>query len=248
MFLHPDQDYRVRIYQEYARRFQDAGPNFEEAAGDRWGKAYNFYLKEWLPVDSEAQIVELGCGGGRLLHFLKKKGYVQLTGVDASPDQVSLSRQVNQNVVLSDALTFLESHRNYFELVIGLDIIEHFRKDEVLRFLDLCYSALKPAGRLVLQTPNADSPWGTTHRYNDFTHEVCFNTNALSRLLSLAGFSEIEAREAGPVPIGHSLFSTVRSLGWAAIRLGLKAWNWAETGHPGSCVFTRVFLISGMKK
>jgi 2-polyprenyl-3-methyl-5-hydroxy-6-metoxy-1,4-benzoquinol methylase len=248
MLSHPDQDYRARIYQEYASRFQDAGPIFDEAASDRWGKAYNFYLTEWLPTDPEAQIGELGCGGGRLLHFFKRRGYVRLTGVDASPDQIALSRQVIRNVVQSDALTYLESVQNRFDLLIGLDIIEHFQKADVLRFLDLCYSALTPGGRLILQTPNAESPWAATHRYNDFTHEVCFNTNALSRLLSLAGFSEIEAREAGPIPFGYSMASSLRSFIWAAIRFGLKVWNLAETGTGGSGVYTRVFLISGLKK
>jgi hypothetical protein len=56
----------------------------------------------------------------------------------------------------------------------------------------------------VLQTPNADSPWGTMHRYNDFAHEVCFNPNALSRLMSLTGFRDIELREAEPVPWGST--------------------------------------------
>jgi len=241
-------DYRERIYARYGTNFQNTGERFDKAKSKQWGKAYRHYLRGWLPIDREAKIVELGCGGGRLLHFLKEEGYKQLIGVDISPDQVLLSKQVVPNVVQSDVLTFLDNQWGRFDLVIGLDIIEHFHKPEVLRFLDLCFAALKPDGRLVLQTPNAESPWGSTHRYGDLTHEVCFNPNALSRLLRLTGYSEIEAREAGPVPIGSSLVSSIRSVVWAAIRMGLKVWNMAETGDGGSGVFTRVFLISGVKK
>ena len=146
-----------------------------------------------------------------------------------------------------NVLEFLEANRGAFDLITGLDIVEHFSKPEVLRFLDGCFSALKPGGRLILQTPNADSPWGTVHRYNDFTHEVCFNPNALNRLLALAGFTRIEARETGPVAFGYSLKSSVRFMIWQTIRAGLKLWNLAETGGAGSGVFTRVFLISAIK-
>jgi hypothetical protein len=128
-----------------------------------------------------------------------------------------------------------------------LDIIEHLVKLEVMRFLDASYKALKPGGRLILQTPNAESPWGSQHRYNDFTHEVGFNPNLLSRLLNLAGFQSMECRETGPVPSGYSLISSLRYLIWQSIRLGLKVWNLAETGSAGSGVFTRVFLATGVK-
>jgi hypothetical protein len=69
-----------------------------------------------------------------------------------------------------------------------------------LRFLAASFAALKPGGRLVLQTPNADSPFGVAMRYSDFTHEICFNPNALARLLALHGFGAIEVRELAPVP------------------------------------------------
>jgi SAM-dependent methyltransferase len=236
------------MYARYGTNFQDITDSFDQNGSLRWGKSYRHYLKGWLPLDPDAEIVELACGSGRLLHFFKGAGYGRLTGVDISPDQVALSRQVTPNVVQSDVLTFLANHKEQFDLVIALDIIEHLQKPEVLSFLDLCFAALKPCGRLVLQTPNAESPWGSTHRYNDLTHEVCFNPNALFRLLRLVGFSSIEARETGPVPFGYSLISSARSVAWAAIRLGMMLWNLAETGDRGSGIFTRVFLISGVKK
>lgn len=240
-------DYRQRVYAEYATNFQDAPDVFDEEGSRRWGKAYRSYLRGWLPENKDADIVDLACGGGKLLHLFQMTGYRRVCGVDISPDQISRARQVTEQVILGDAIDFLEKQRNRFDLIVGLDIVEHFHKPEVLRFLDCCHDALKPRGRLVLQTPNAESPWGSTHRYNDLTHEVCFNPNALSRLLKLAGFSNIEAREAGPVLRGGSLVSTARYALWQTIRAGLTLWNLAETGSRGSGVFTRVFLISGMK-
>jgi 2-polyprenyl-3-methyl-5-hydroxy-6-metoxy-1,4-benzoquinol methylase len=241
------ENYRKRIYGRYASIFQDATERFDVTAADKWGKAYRYYLREWLPSDPNASILEVGCGGGKMLHFLKSRGFARVSGVDISPEQVRLSRQVVASVEQADALEFLENHGTSYDLILGLDIVEHFRKDEVLRFLDACHQALKPDGRLVLQTPNADSPWGTMHRYNDFTHETAFNPNAIARLLGMIGFHSVEARELGPVPFGYSVTSTIRAAGWSVIRSGLKLWNLIETGYVGSCVLTRIFLVSGAK-
>ncbi len=241
-------NYRDRIYEKYATGFLDVPEQGGFVAASRWRKAYGYYLRSWLPDSKQAQIVDVACGSGNLLRFFAENGYHHIRGVDISPEQVSLARQVTPEVVEGNAIDFLEARPEQFDLITGLDIIEHFNKPEVLRFLDGCHTALKPGGRLILQTPNAESPWGTMHRYNDFTHEVCFNPNALTRLMRLTGFEFIEPHETGPIPFGYSVTSTVRYLIWQMIRAGLKIWNLAETGEAGSSVFTRVFLISGIKK
>jgi len=241
-------DYRSRIYADYATRFQDAKDVFDEAGSRRWGKAYDYFLRGWLPEDKAAKIVDMACGGGKLLHFLKERGYKCLKGVDTSPEQVRLARQVILDVEESDAIDFLSRHPDCFDVILGMDIIEHFRKDEALRFLDGCRGALKHGGRLILQTPNADSPWGGVIRYGDFTHEICFNSNSLARVMGLCGFQGIEAREQGPVPYGYSFNSTVRYCLWYAIRLLLVFWTIVETGNSGGGIFSRVFLCSGSKK
>lgn len=240
-------DYRSRIYTQYASRFQSAPKTFDVAAARQWGRAYRHYFRKWLPERRDARILDVACGGGKLLQFYLDCGYTNVHGVDVSPEQVALARQVTPNVIEANVLDYLAEHGGRFDFISGLDIIEHFRKDEVLRFLDLLFAALVPGGRVVLQTPNAESPWGTHHRYNDLTHELGFNPNLLTRLLALVGFTGIEAREQGPVPWGYSAASTLRWCAWQTIRTGLKLWNLAETGNVGSGVFTRVFLISAIR-
>jgi len=240
-------DYRNRIYAEYGRNFQDAASRFDQEASRRWGKARRHHLRGWLPENREARIVDLACGGGKLLHFFVEQGYRNVEGVDTSPDQVALSRQVVDAVVQGDVTEFLEARPGQFDLITGFDIVEHFRKDEVFRFLDALYAALKPGGRVILQTPNAGVPWGIQHRFNDFTHETGYNTNALSRLLSLTGFGGIACRECDPPPVGHTLLSSVRFVLWQCIRLACKARNLIETGNGGDGIFTRVFLITAIK-
>ncbi len=241
-------DYRTRIYEKYASGFQDAAEQFDLTGAKRAGKVWDYYFRGWMPENREAAILDLASGNGKLLYFFKERGYTNLTGVDISPEQVGIALQVLTNVIEANALDFLEAHSGSFDLITGLDIIEHFNKDEALRFLDGCHVALKPNGRLILQTPNAESPWGTDHRYNDFTHEIGFNPNALTRLLRLCGFSSIRAREAGPVRRGYSIKSSIRYYLWQIIRGVLKLYNLIETGGSGSGIYTRAFLIIAEKK
>ncbi len=138
--------YRERIFAEYASTFQDAHPVFEPDAAARWDKAYNYYFQQWLQERKDAAIVDLACSGGKLLYFLKDRGYTQVSGVDISSSQVQLAKQVLPSVIEANVLDYLETHLDAFDLIVGLDIIEHFYKDEVLRFLDGRYVALKPGG------------------------------------------------------------------------------------------------------
>ncbi|MCK4818026.1 hypothetical protein KA005_19805 [bacterium] len=72
-------DYRLRIYDKYASRFQDAPGQFDSTAANHWGRAYESYLKGWLPKRKDTTILEVGCDGGRLLHFLKTRRYTNFT-------------------------------------------------------------------------------------------------------------------------------------------------------------------------
>jgi len=239
-------DYRSRIYESYASSFQGVDLCFDGGAAKRWGRNYETYLRGWLPQDKGAAILDVACGGGYLLHFLKSKGYANLSGIDISNEQVGLARQVCEEVIEGDVLDYLSYTSERYDLIIGLDIVEHFGKNEVIPFLEGCGRALNPGGRIILQTPNANSPWGAMYRYGDFSHEVIYNPKVLSHLMQIAGFGDPEAREAGPVVQG--IKSAVRYGLWKMMRLAVKAGHYIETGGSGGSILTRAFLISGNKQ
>ncbi len=238
-------DYRSRIYAQYVTRGDGPSQSFDPHTARRWGRSYHHYLRGWLPANRDAAILDIACGSGGLLFFFHEQGFHNLSGVDVSPEQVRIARDIAPNVVEGDLFEFLQSHPDSFDLITALDVVEHQKKDDVLRLLDLCHAALRPGGRLVLQTPNAESPFGFSVRSADFTHEVCFTSYSLGWLLKLCGFGEVAARETGPPPFRW--LSLGRYLLWRVIRGFIKLWNIVETGAAGSGVYTRVFLISGVK-
>lgn len=239
-------DYRRRVYERYASVFKAGSEGLDDAAIDRWGSAYDAYLAGWLPESRDAAIADVACGPGWLLRFFARRGYRDVSGVDVSPEQVALALRHVSDVEVGDLLAWLRGHPERFDLLTGFDIIEHLTKNEVLDFLDACHGALRPGGRLVLQTPNGESPFGGAVRYGDFTHETCFTPPLLGQLLVLTGFAEPEYREARPVVRGVT--SLVRSVLWRCLRQLLRLWNLAETGSAGSGILTRVFLVSARRR
>ncbi|MCP4661488.1 MAG: class I SAM-dependent methyltransferase [bacterium] len=244
--MSPTEDYKTRIYNAYRSRGSECEPVFDRLAAERRARLLARILKGWLADDRDLPIADLGCGTGEVLYFLKGCGYTRVAGVDISPEQVKAARQVMPDVVEADLFDFLDRHQEDFGLIFALDLLEHLRKEQVLRFLDASHRALRDGGRLILQTPNADSPMASALRYGDFTHEVCFTPSALGWLLNLAGFTGVESREGGPRPLGF--LSLGRTLLWRLIRRGIQLWNLAETGSAGSGIYTRVFLVSGIKR
>jgi cyclopropane fatty-acyl-phospholipid synthase-like methyltransferase len=197
-------------------------------------------LKAWLPKDKSAICLDLGCGPGNVLYLLQFQGYRNIMGVDVSAEQLERAKRVCPNVECIDAYEYVKRFQAHYDLITAFDLIEHFHKDELLPLLDAMREALKPGGILILQTPNAESPWGLKLRYGDFTHEIAFDPRNLQHILSVTGFTAFDSRECGPSM--HGFASLIRFMMWKGIWAGLALWNMAETGSLGSGIYTRVFI------
>src|SRR5215470_1247070 len=55
----------------------------------RWNRTYSYYYGDLLPANRSARILDLGCGGGRFLHFLKSVVYSNLAGADPDAKQLA---------------------------------------------------------------------------------------------------------------------------------------------------------------
>ena len=241
-------DYRNRIYQYYVTRYlarsTTARYTYDNTFYEDWVRVTLGRIRHLLPQDKEAAICDVACGHGGLFYGLQKLGYKNMVGVDISAEQVEIARKIWPNVIQQDALEFLKEHLEAFDLITAFDFLEHFRKEEIFPILDAFYTALRPGGRVILMTPNAEallpaSCWG------DFTHEVCFTSNSIKQILQVCGFQEVQVFPAEPVP--HGVFSFVRWVLWKGIKLLIYFYNLIETSRPGSGIFTRGMVATGVK-
>jgi 2-polyprenyl-3-methyl-5-hydroxy-6-metoxy-1,4-benzoquinol methylase len=241
------QDYREILYARYAQANRIMPTAVSQAGLDRQGRQLKYYLRGWLPDRKDAAVFELGSAYGRLLHLLRSEGYSNLAGSDVSQDQVQLAEQMGLPVELGDGVELLESRSQPLDLIVALDVIEHLTKQEVVRFFQAASASLRPGGRIILQTPNAASPWGMSLQFGDFTHETAFTAEVLEGLLKLFGFRDIEFREIGPIPFGNSLASTVRAMLWPIVKAVVRGLVRIETGSRGSAVLTRSLLVTATR-
>jgi 2-polyprenyl-3-methyl-5-hydroxy-6-metoxy-1,4-benzoquinol methylase len=242
-------DYKSQIYDRcltgpsYMRKTRDL------AGGDRRSEKdyYRAKFSRWLPDDLESVILDIGCGAGTFLGYLNEKGYRNISGLDISPERVSLARKSLPEVEFQQGnlFDFLADKMKAYDCIVALDVIEHLEKERVLEFLDAAYRSLRPGGGLILQTPNAASPWSMETRYGDFTHDCCFTPGSLRQLLVMAGFSEIVFQEAGPSPQG--IISFVRFVLWKAVSFCFRLYDLVETGRIRSDVYTRVMQCYARK-
>ena len=204
------------------------------------------YFGRALPENKEAVLLDAGCGNGGFVYFLLSQGYTNVQGVDISLEQVEEAKRLGiQNVLCTDFFDFLEEKKKIYDAIFARDVIEHFTKDELLELLELFFHALKSGGRLIIQTPNLESPFGSGYRHCDFTHEIGVTRTSLAQVLRVIGFQEPSFYPTGPVPKG--IKSAVRFILWKLIEGALRFYVLVETGTAQG-IFTQNLIAVARKK
>ena len=206
-------DYRSRIYNSY---YSSHWKHFHSVDRREYELIAKVSRKKWrflLPGNKGARIIDIACGGGHFLYFLQKEGYTNTQGIDISPQMAVFARTMSiANVTEANLFSYLPKHKNEFDFIVANDVIEHLKKDEVLRFLDLIHGALRPGGRMFISTCNSQSAFGSFVRYIDFTHEVSFNSVSLGQILRVTGFERV--RIFADKPVAHDIRSAIRTALW----------------------------------
>jgi cyclopropane fatty-acyl-phospholipid synthase-like methyltransferase len=158
-----------------------------------------------------AQILEFGVGWGRNLLALRSLGARDTRGVDVSPEQVALARDVGLETVTlvapdEDLVQRFGDAR--FDLLLAIDVIEHLSLPQMERFATAVRTMLSPNGLLVVQVPNDLAPLNPI-RCGDLTHLRAFTPESLRQFFSLAGVEPLHI--AGiPFPGTGPLFTLRR--------------------------------------
>lgn len=192
-------------------------------------------------IPQTASILDLGCGDGTLLAYLKTIGFTQAQGVDYSAEQVAAACARGVIARQGDLFEALASAQKTYDVIFAFDVIEHMTKGELARLGKQLRLAIRPGGLLVLQTPNGDGVGSGHVVYGDLTHETIFNDSSLAQYLRAFGFTDVRFYETGPVP--HSLFGMTRWVGWKAIRAIAQGLSLVQTGRCPR-ILTAVLIAS----
>jgi len=184
---------------------------FERSA--RW---YARRLRKHLPVDRTVACLDVPCGSGNFLYFLRRQGYRDIVGYDNDTRQIERACALALPARRRDAMEILAEDSRTYGLISSLDFVEHLSRDEALRFIGLCHERLEPGGALVLRTPSADGPFGAHDAWNDLTHCWAMSSQVLEAVLEMMGFNRVVVLDERPQP--YNPVNTVRAALFVAAR------------------------------
>lgn len=203
-------------------------------------------IRTCFPPDRSITILDLGCGFGGFLGVCRQEGYQQLRGIDISFENVSMAHQLGLNMVeqgeLLDTLTQIKTES--YDIVLFLDVIEHFEQKDIVTILQQTFRILKKGGQGIIHVPNSEGIFGSRIRYADFTHEMAFTQNSLSQLFRFCGFEQFRFFE--DKPIVHGTVSLIRNIIWRIGTFPFRILHAAETGNY-AVILSQNMLCSAKK-
>ena len=217
-------NYRKVLYQDYYQN--QSGRHFQLQIEEKMNRDEQLFRAEILPLipkNKEIKLLDIGCGFGSLVRLLKKEGYSNLKGIDLSESQVKIAHDFGMinEIEVNDISKYLADKEDYFDVITGIDIIEHFSKDELIELLATLKKSLKPGGIAIFRTPNNDAPFATVFANGDFTHENYMNSSSATQLSLSMGFTNIEVNPSH-LQVEGALKEIIRKITWAVISTCIK--------------------------
>lgn len=213
----PLSDFRTELYERYVSTFKASDAPLSSLDLRAYFSLCRYrYLPLFEGLPKDCPILELGCGPGDMLEYLRLIGFSRAEGIDLSEEQVQIATDRGLNARVADVFECLESAPQRYRLILAMDFVEHFSKDELMRLVRAIRAALEPGGYLILQTPNGQGLFPSQVVYGDLTHLTIFTPESLQQLFRLWGFDEFHFVETGPVPVNWK--GKIRALAWSVIK------------------------------
>ena len=140
-------------------------------------------LKNYLP--QKAKILDVGCGEGDHLIFLKQNGFDDLVGLDPIPEYCQKLKNFYEISCYNKSLAEFADGKKKFDCVVLSHVIEHFVEPN--KALEAISSLIADGGILYLRTPDL---YKFKNPFSQFCipHTFYFSKITLENLLRKHGF------------------------------------------------------------
>lgn len=151
----------------------------------------------------DGQAIDLGCGRGEWLELLGE-AELAVKGIDIDDGMLSACREMGLTVETGEAVNYLKQLPEQSQVIVsGFHIAEHIPFAELQVLIQEALRVLKPAGLLILETPNPENIMvGTSNFYLDPTHQRPIPPPLLAFLPNFYGFytTKVLRLQEPPVP------------------------------------------------
>ena len=135
------------------------------AARNRLKSAYRFFE---VFVDKNLPLLDIGTRDGWMLDYLKRKKFINITGVDITVDAVKHAQKEGRNVIWADMHDLSSFDKEGFGTILMIHSFEHCYDSKVV--VDGVHRILKPNGILYVEVPLE------THAAKDVAHFCNFTS------------------------------------------------------------------------
>jgi SAM-dependent methyltransferase len=140
-----------------------------------------------LRLPARARILDAGCGSGRNMVELARRGTV--TGVELSAASIDLARARHAGEVVSGSVLEMPFASDSFDLSVCLDVVEHLEDDfAALRELR---RVVVPGGSLLVTVPAYQWLWSGHDEVNH--HQRRYTGRSLRRVAEQAGWRQVRS-------------------------------------------------------
>jgi len=200
--------------------------------------------KTFFPENKDALVLDIGIGRGEMLWSMREWGYINYLGIDISPSTVDFCSKAGLNCKMVDnTVKFLNKNKQKYSIITMLDVLEHIPKDQVIDMLTAAGQALTPNGKLIVQTPNMQAPYGYMTRYHDITHEFGVDERSLGQLLNAAGMNNFKCYKYESF-IGYAPQVILRRIARRIYQFGTRVCRYINGMLNPKILTSRIFAVA----
>lgn len=239
-------NFKDKLYNSYLSTGQSADDVNTKNLFSKRKISHQHNINKHFPKNKNATILDLGCGHGSFIYFIKQAGYKNVIGIDVSKEEVDLAHQLGISEIKQiDINEYLSSTTNRYDVVLLMDVLEHIESNKVLDLLEKINTILTPDGIMILHVPNGEGLFGMRIKYGDFTHENAFTLKSLKQILTATGYYEIKGYEEKPIV--HNSISFMRRIIWQLFTIKYRLLLMAETGLKKFILSQNILVVAKKK-
>ena len=140
-----------------------------------------------LNIPKNGKVLDVGCGPGYILNYMKEQGYTDLTGVTLSPEDVKMC-EANGHTIKKYDMSFLPQSEGYYDESVDFIFLRHSLEHSPYPIFTLMeYNrVLKQGSKMYIEVPAPDCE--RKHEWN-LNHYSILGTEQLAALLVRTGFN-----------------------------------------------------------
>ena len=189
-------------------------------------------------------ILDIGCGRGYVLYFLKKYfHYIRVEGTQIEPWALKFAREKLGLVIYDKELTKLKINKTHYDIITLWHVLEHLHNPE--KYIQIISKLLKKGGKLIIEVPNYGS-WskGIAGKYwlgYDLKYHLSFFT--YDTLVDLLERNLYKVKYAHTFSLEYSTFISVQSIVSFLTQTDHDFFSWLETGRFEPKILLSIILF-----